>query len=295
MSSHREAPEISKDPVADSTDVYAFVSPDKPDTVTLIANYLPLQAPAGGPNFYEFGDDVLYEIHVDNDGDGCADVTYQFQFTTTVTQRRTRSSTTPARSQSLTSANWNRRQSYTVTRVTGGGGIFGDQPGGHPRPQPGLPAVQHRPAVHAGLPGARRGRDPQPRRRPHRVRRPARRGVLRRPRLHLRPGRPAPVRQRAQHVRPVRHAGEVRSRRERHQGPQRALHRHPGPDHRPHQGRLERKDPDRPARHHRRLDDRQPPAGAALGRPSAARTSTPARTRRSPGWATRCSTRSWCR
>ena len=70
MSSHREAPEISKDPVADSTDVYAFVSPDKPDTVTLIANYIPLQGPAGGPNFYEFGDDVLYEIHIDNNGDG---------------------------------------------------------------------------------------------------------------------------------------------------------------------------------------------------------------------------------
>ena len=49
MSSHREAPEISKDPVADSTDVYAFVSPDVPDTVTLIANYIPLQLPAGGP------------------------------------------------------------------------------------------------------------------------------------------------------------------------------------------------------------------------------------------------------
>ena len=70
MSSHREAPEISKDPVADSTDVYAFVSPDKPDTVTLIANYIPLQGPAAGPNFYEFGDDVSYEIHIDNNGDG---------------------------------------------------------------------------------------------------------------------------------------------------------------------------------------------------------------------------------
>jgi hypothetical protein len=84
MSSHREAPGISKDPVADSSDVYAFVSPDKPDTVTLIANYVPLQGPAGGPNFYEFGDDVLYQIHIDNDGDGQADVTYQFRFSTTV-------------------------------------------------------------------------------------------------------------------------------------------------------------------------------------------------------------------
>ena len=70
MSSHREAPQISKDPVADSTDLYAFVSPDQPDTVTIIANYVPLEAPDGGPNFYEFGDDVLYAINIDNDGDG---------------------------------------------------------------------------------------------------------------------------------------------------------------------------------------------------------------------------------
>src|SRR5450432_1815513 len=72
MSSHREAPEISKDPVADSTDLYAFVSPDAPDTVTIIANYVPLQGPAGGPNFYEFGNDVLYTINIDNDNDGDA-------------------------------------------------------------------------------------------------------------------------------------------------------------------------------------------------------------------------------
>ena len=58
MSSHREAPQISKDPTADSTDLYAFVSPDKPSTVTLIANYIPSQRPDGGPNFYEFADDV---------------------------------------------------------------------------------------------------------------------------------------------------------------------------------------------------------------------------------------------
>ena len=89
MSSHREAPEISKDPVADSTDVYAFVSPDQPDTVTLIANYIPLQGPAGGPNFYEFGDDVLYEIHIDNDGDAKPDVTCQFRFTTRIRNQRT--------------------------------------------------------------------------------------------------------------------------------------------------------------------------------------------------------------
>ena len=70
MSSHREAPAISKDPVADNTDVYAFVSSGTTDTVTIITNYLPVEEPAGGPNFYEFGDDVLYSIYVDNDGDG---------------------------------------------------------------------------------------------------------------------------------------------------------------------------------------------------------------------------------
>ena len=81
-SSHREAPNIMLDPAADNTDVYAFVSPDDPDTVTMITNYVPLEGPAGGPNFYEFGDDVLYEINVDNNGDGVADVTYRFTFTT---------------------------------------------------------------------------------------------------------------------------------------------------------------------------------------------------------------------
>ena len=98
MSSHREAPEISKDPVADSTDVYAFVSPDQPDTVTLIANYIPLQGPAGGPNFYEFGDDVLYEIHIDNNGDGRGGHHLPVPCSHTSCPTRTRSSTTPARS-----------------------------------------------------------------------------------------------------------------------------------------------------------------------------------------------------
>src|SRR3984893_10379264 len=122
MSSHREAPGISKAPVADSTDVYAFVSPDKPGMVTLIANYIPLQGPAGGPNFYEFGDDVLYEIHVDNDGDGRADITYRFRFTTQVLNPNTfLYNTGPI--ESLNSPNWNRRQSYDVSVVSG----FGSQ------------------------------------------------------------------------------------------------------------------------------------------------------------------------
>ena len=74
MSSHREAPQISKDPTADSTDLYAFVSPDVAGTVTIIANYIPLEAPDGGPNFYEFADDVLYAINIDNDGDGLPNI-----------------------------------------------------------------------------------------------------------------------------------------------------------------------------------------------------------------------------
>src|ERR671938_428208 len=69
MSSHREAPAISQDPVADNADTYAFVSPDDPTTVTIITNYVPLEGPPGGPNFFEFGDDVLYSIYVDSDDD----------------------------------------------------------------------------------------------------------------------------------------------------------------------------------------------------------------------------------
>src|ERR1700722_15803728 len=116
MSSHREAPEVSKDPVADSSDLYAFVSPANPSCVTLIANYVPLQGPDGGPNFYEFGDDVLYEIHIDNDGDGWADVTYQFRFTSEITNPNTfLYNTGPILN--LGDASWNRPQTYPVTRV----------------------------------------------------------------------------------------------------------------------------------------------------------------------------------
>ena len=113
MSSHREAPGVSKDPVADSSDVYAFVSPDNPETVTLIANYVPLQAPGGGPNFYEFGDDVLYGIHVDNDGDGDRDLSFYFRFTSELAIPSTfLYNTGPI--ESLSSSNWNRRQFYSV-------------------------------------------------------------------------------------------------------------------------------------------------------------------------------------
>ena len=119
MSSHREAPGTAKDPVADSTDLYAFVSPKEPDMVTLIANYVPLELPNGGPNFFEFGDDVLYEINVDNDGDAKPDVTYQFRFKTELQHPNSFlynvGQITPGNL-----ASWNRRQFYSVTRVKDG-------------------------------------------------------------------------------------------------------------------------------------------------------------------------------
>lgn len=118
-SSHREAPSISTDPVADGTDVYAFVSPDQPDTVTLVANYLPLEEPAGGPNFHGFGDDVRYQIHVDNDGDAKPDISYQFQFKTTVGNGDTfLYNTFPV--DSATDPDLNVKQTYSVGRVEDG-------------------------------------------------------------------------------------------------------------------------------------------------------------------------------
>src|SRR5436305_10724652 len=88
-SSHREAPLISADPLADNTDVYAFVSPDDPNSVTLIANWIPLEAPNGGPNFYKFADDALYRINIDNDGDARDDIVFEFRFKTRIQNQST--------------------------------------------------------------------------------------------------------------------------------------------------------------------------------------------------------------
>ena len=123
-SSHREAPLISQDPLADNTDLYAFVSPATPDKVTIIANFIPLEAPYGGPNFYKFDDNVTYAIKIDNNGDAREDVTYQFRFKTSVANGNTfLYNTGPITS--LDSANWNVRQSYTVTRLLGSSGLGG--------------------------------------------------------------------------------------------------------------------------------------------------------------------------
>ncbi|HEX8220841.1 MAG TPA: DUF4331 domain-containing protein [Chloroflexia bacterium] len=118
-SSHREAPMISQDPVADGTDVYAFVSPDRPDTVTLIASYYPLEEPAGGPNYFRFGDDVMYDINIDNVGDAKAHVTYRFDFSTTVGNGNTfLYNTGPI--ESIDSPNLNVKQTYSVTEIRNG-------------------------------------------------------------------------------------------------------------------------------------------------------------------------------
>jgi Domain of unknown function (DUF4331) len=102
-SSHREAPLISEDPSADNTDTYAFRSPDRPDTVTIIANYIPGEDPAAGPNWYTFSTSARYVVYADKNGDGKPDVTWRFRFT----------------NQAPVAFLQNTEQKYTVTRLDG--------------------------------------------------------------------------------------------------------------------------------------------------------------------------------
>ncbi len=115
-SSHREAPLISNDPAADGTDVYAFVSPELTNTVTLIANYIPLQQPAAGPNFYQFDPTVQYEINLDTQGLARANVTYRFTFRTDYRSRNTFLYNT-GQVTSLNDPDLNVRQFYDVTKI----------------------------------------------------------------------------------------------------------------------------------------------------------------------------------
>jgi len=122
MTSHREAPGISSDPAADNTDVYAFVSPDKPSTVTIISNFIPLQAAAGGPNFYRFDPTVLYEIMIDNDGDGIEELTYQFRFQTKVSNNATflyNTGQVSYNSSTNSFTNLNVQQTYSIVKIVG--------------------------------------------------------------------------------------------------------------------------------------------------------------------------------
>jgi len=130
-SSHREAPLITGDPLADNTDLYAFRSTEsgREGFVTLIANYIPDQSPAGGPHFFRFDDTVLYEINIDNTGDGVQDISYQFQFTNQIRNPDTvlgmaapnealqgRGGIDPLIT-SLRDPDYNEVQTYSVTRV----------------------------------------------------------------------------------------------------------------------------------------------------------------------------------
>ena len=241
-SSHREAPLISNDPQADNTDVYAFVSPDAPDTVTMIASYIPFEDPAGGPNFYRFGDSVLYEIKIDNNGDGVEDITYQFRFTSQVHNPNTfLYDTGPITA--LDDPNRNMYQTYTVTRIESGRTVFTAGPMRTMYDNVGAastPELRRQRQRHLRVPAGGRRRRP-------RLRRPDRRSVL-----------PRPAR-----VRPALRREPVGSRHRQPRRLQRAQHRDSGAEE-----LAEGRQPD-----HRRLGDREPSRRRRRARP-ASETST---------------------
>lgn len=165
-SSHGEAPLISMDRFADNTDTYAFrsVESGRDGYVTLIGNWIPLQDPSAGPQFIRFDDTVMYEIKIDNTGDGREDISYQFQFTTQTVNRETVLGMSTVNENgvisSLTDPDYNMPQTYSVTRVdyrsgrTGrllGGGFRTPPPNIGPRVTPnyeqnlGQPAVNNLP------------------------------------------------------------------------------------------------------------------------------------------------------
>ncbi len=116
-SSHREAPLIADDPLADNVDLYAFRSPDNPNTITLIATYVPLQLPQGGPNYYSFGENVRYEIHVDNDAAIPGDeITYRFTFN--------QENEDPTTFFNIRLGKQNLKTTYTLERSLDGGNSF---------------------------------------------------------------------------------------------------------------------------------------------------------------------------
>ena len=120
-SSHREAPLISKDAFADNTDTYVFVSPENPDNLVLMASWIPFEGPEGGPNYFEWDENVLYDIHVDNNGDAVPDFTYTLDASVAVQNNATFLYNTGAIG--TDGSNWNRQQRYTVTETSAGGTI----------------------------------------------------------------------------------------------------------------------------------------------------------------------------
>ena len=114
-SSHREAPLTALDPTADDTDVYAFTAQDAPGTLTIVANWIPLEDPAGGPNFFRFDDRAHYYMNIDNTGDGKADIRYEFRFKTHYRNPDTFLYALPT-VDSIDSPNLNIYQTYSITK-----------------------------------------------------------------------------------------------------------------------------------------------------------------------------------
>ena len=257
MSSHREAPEISKDPVADSSDLYAFVSPTNRSCVTLIANYVPLQGPDGGPNFFEFGDDVLYEIHIDNNGDGWR----RRHLPVPVHQRDHQPNTflyNTGPILGLGDSTWNRRQTYSVTRVDNrcdskvlASGVPCPPCNIGPLSTPDYPALAAD-AIVAIAPGTKvfAGQRAE--------------GFYVDLGAIFDLGDPEAVRAGPHHVRTGQHRpGQDGQRCQLHRRGQCPQHRHRGPDQRPHVQRLGTDHRDRPPCRARRVDDGQPTEGPA--------------------------------
>ena len=119
-SSHREAPLISKDPYADNTDTYVFLSPENQNNVVLVGAWIPFEGPEGGPNYYEWDDSALYDLYIDNDGDARADITYTLSSKVQVKTPATFLYNVGAIT-TLNDPDWNRQQFYTVTEQTEAG------------------------------------------------------------------------------------------------------------------------------------------------------------------------------
>lgn len=138
-SSHREAPLIVGDPLIDNTDTYAFRSyePGREGFVTIIANYIPFEVPSGGPHYFKFDDTALYEVKIDNTGDGVEDISYQFRFSNKIvndeivlgaaspTEALTGKGGIDPLITSLQDPDYNEVQMYSVTRVDKQSGAHG--------------------------------------------------------------------------------------------------------------------------------------------------------------------------
>ena len=242
MSSHREAPEISKDPVADSTDLYAFVSPDQPRHGDAHRQLRPPPGPGRRAQLLR----VRRRRPLRHPHRQRRRRLRRRQPTTSSSPARsptrTPSSTTPGRSLSLTTPTWNRRQTYSVTRVDHAGQPRCSAPG-----SPARRATSGRCPPPTTRRWPARPSPPSPRERPG-LRRATGRGLLRRPRRHLRPRRPEAVRAGPHHLRPGQHRSRPDGQGcQLHRRGQRPQHRHPDPDQRAHRQRPASRVGDRPA------------------------------------------------